>query len=87
MLSLFKEKMTINWIPVVNKSPQESELYAIYTGKLPDKEMAQVWTFGYIESAWRFLGSTSEINNWQSSTKQTEAMIRRKLQDQTKKQK
>ena len=87
MLLFFTEKMTISSIPVANKSPKESNLYAIYTGELSGKEISQVWTFGYIEGAWRFLGSTSEIHNWRSSTKQVEAIRRRSLQKRAENEK
>ena len=51
-------------IQVGNKSPEESDLCAIYTSDSPDKEINQAWLFGYVEGAWRFVGSTSEIDSW-----------------------
>jgi len=51
-------------IPVGNKSPKESDLCAIYTSDSPDKAINQACLFGYVGGAWRFVGSTSEIDSW-----------------------
>jgi hypothetical protein len=66
MLSVLKKSIVCR-IPVENKPPKESDLCAIYTNASPDKEIDQVWLFGYVEGAWRFVGSTSEIDTWLQS--------------------
>lgn len=65
---------------VENKSPKESDICAIYTSDSPDKEINQAFSFCYVEGAWRFAGSTSEIRNWTSQAKQVEALTRNILQ-------
>ncbi len=69
-------------IPVGNKAPEESDISAIYTSDTPEKEINQAWSFGYVEGAWRFTGSTSEIRNWNSQAKSAEALTRNILQQQ-----
>lgn len=67
-------------IPVSNKSPEESNICAIYTSDTPEKEINQAWSFGYVEGAWRFAGSTSEIRNWIPQAKTAEALTRKILE-------
>jgi hypothetical protein len=63
ILDYFRKSVVCR-IPVENKSPKELDLYAIYTSDSPDKEINQAWLFGYVGGAWRFVGSTSEIDSW-----------------------
>jgi len=78
----FAKKSIVCRIEVENKSPKESDLCAIYTSDSPDKEINQAWSFGYVEGAWRFAGSTSEIRNWIPQAKTAEALTRNILQKQ-----
>jgi len=76
----FVGKSIICRIPVENKSPKESDLCAIYTSDSPEKKINQAWAFAYVEGAWRFAGSTSEIRNWIPSATHAEALTRNTLQ-------
>ena len=71
-------------IKVENKSPEESDLCAIYTSASPDKQIDQAWSFGYVEGAWRFVGSTSEIDSWLQSAGSGAEMTRKVLRQQKK---
>jgi hypothetical protein len=75
-------KAIICRIEIENEPPKESDLCAIYSSQSPDKAIDQVWSFAYIEGAWRFAGSTSESDNWRAQAKQAEAMTRNILQSQ-----
>jgi len=76
----FAKKSIVCRIEVENKSPKESDLCAIYTSDSPDKEINQAVSFCYVEGAWRFSGSTSEIRNWIPQAKTVEALTRNILQ-------
>ena len=75
-------KATICRIEIENEPPKESDLCAIYSSQSPDKAIDQVWSFAYVDGAWRFAGSTSESDNWRAQAKQAEAMTRNILQSQ-----
>jgi hypothetical protein len=75
-------KAIICRIEIENEPPKESDLCAIYSSQSPDKTIDQVWSFAYVEGAWRFAGSTSETDNWRTQAKQAEAMTRNILQSQ-----
>ncbi len=68
-----------------NKPPQESDLCAIFTSESPEKTIDQVWSFAYVEGAWRFAGATGDMHNWRAQAKQAEALTRNILQSETKK--
>jgi hypothetical protein len=75
-------KAIICRIEIENEPSKESDLCAIYSSVSPDKTIDQVWSFAYVEGAWRFAGSTSERDNWRTQAKQAEAMTRNILQSQ-----
>lgn len=78
----FAKKSIVCRIKIEDKSPEESDISAIYTIDSPEKEINQAWSFGYVKGAWRFAGSTSEIRNWIPQAKTAEAFTRNILQSQ-----
>ncbi|HUT47518.1 MAG TPA: LamG domain-containing protein, partial [Sedimentisphaerales bacterium] len=72
-------------IEIENTSPEESDICAIYTSESPEKTIDQVWSFAYVEGAWRFAGSTSDIHNWSAQAKQAEALTRNILRSEAEK--
>jgi proline iminopeptidase len=74
-------KTTVCRIEVKDQPPQESDLAAIYTTDSPDKKINQVFMFGYIQGAWRFLGSDSGlVNGWRARAEADETQTRSILQ-------
>jgi hypothetical protein len=69
-------------IEIENEPPKESDLCAIYSSQSPEKTIDQVWSFAYVEGAWRFAGSTSETDNWRTQARQAEVMTRNILQSE-----
>ncbi|OHB63343.1 MAG: hypothetical protein A2168_02495 [Planctomycetes bacterium RBG_13_50_24] len=69
-------------IEIENEPPKESDLCAIYSSESPEKPIDQVWSFAYVEGAWRFAGSTSATDNWRTQAKQAEALTRNILQSE-----
>jgi|GEM_PF-966804 len=72
----FVQVSTVCRIPVYSGSPKESDVCAVYTSASPDKEIDQAFSFCFVEGAWRFAGSTSDIYNWIPQARQVEAMTR-----------
>jgi hypothetical protein len=81
----FVKKSIVCRIPVGNKSLEESDLCAIYTSDSSDEEINQAWSFCYVDGAWRFTGSTSEIRNWTPQARKVEALIRSVLDQEKRK--
>ena len=75
----FAKKSIVCRIRVENKPPKESDICAIYTSDSPENEINQAWSFGYVDGAWRFTGSTSEIDSWLPQARNVEALIRSML--------
>jgi len=74
-------------IEIEDKPPEESDLCAIYTRVSLEKPIDQVWSFAYVEGAWRFAGSTSVIDNWRTQAEQAEALTRNILRSEAEKAK
>lgn len=72
-------------IEIENRPPKESDICAIYTRESPEKPIDQVWSFAYVEGAWRFAGSTSATDNWRTQAQQAEALTRNTLQSEATK--
>jgi hypothetical protein len=78
-------KTTVCRVEVTDQPSQESDLAAIYTTESPDKKIDQVFMFGYIQGAWRVLGSGSNIvDDWRPHAKAGETQTRSILQQQNK---
>lgn len=67
-------------IEMENQQPEESDICAIFTSESPEKEANQLWSFGYVEGAWRFVNSTNATDNWKPQAQQAEALTRTALQ-------
>lgn len=65
---------------VANQIPRESDLCSVYTSNSPDADIGQVWTFGYIQGAWRFLNCTVPNDPWESFARKMEPRTREVLQ-------
>jgi len=63
-MSEFLEKLTVRRVMIENESPQENDLCAIFSSESPDKGIDEVSKFGYVEGAWRLLGSDDGIDDW-----------------------
>ncbi len=63
-----------------NEAPRESDLGSVYTSDGPNKDIGQVWTFGYVEGAWRFLNCTVPSDPWISAATKSESRTREILQ-------
>jgi hypothetical protein len=72
-------------IEIEDKPPEESDLCAIYTRESPEKPIDQVWSFAYVDRAWRFAGSTSSMDNWRTQAEQAEVLARNILQSEAEK--
>jgi hypothetical protein len=66
-----------------NEPPHESDLCSVYTSHSPGGGIGQIWTFGYVEGAWRFLNCTVPSDPWQSIAIKQEARTREILQKGT----
>jgi len=69
-------------IEIEDKPPEESDICAVFTSESPEKPIDQVWSFAYVEGAWRFAGSTSATDNWRTQAKQAETLTRNILQSE-----
>ncbi len=67
-------------IEVESEAPSESDLRSIYTSNSPNRDIDQIWTFGYVEGAWRFLNCTVPTDPWMSIATKCEARTREILQ-------
>jgi proline iminopeptidase len=63
-----------------NETPQESDICSIYTSQGPDADIGQVWSFGYVAGAWRFLNCTVPTDTWMSHARKNESRTREILQ-------
>ncbi len=82
-------KATVFRIDVEDRPPQESDLAAIFFTISPDQETNQILKFGYVQGAWRFLGSAGGASvvrqDWRPGAKPVEAATRNVLQEEAKK--
>jgi hypothetical protein len=66
-----------------NETPRESDLCSVYTSEGPNEDIDQIWSFGYVEGAWRFLNCTVPTDTWMSHARKNEARTREILQKGT----
>jgi hypothetical protein len=82
-------KATVFRVDVEDRPPQESDLAAIFFTISPDQKTNQILKFGYVQGAWRFLGSAGGAwvlqQDWRPGAKPAEEATRNILQEETKK--
>ncbi|MBN2315621.1 MAG: LamG domain-containing protein, partial [Sedimentisphaerales bacterium] len=79
------KKAIFRQIEIEDKPLEESDLCAIFTSESQEKTIDQVWSFAYVNGAWRFAGATGDMNNWSAQARQAEALTRNVLQKEAKK--
>ncbi len=81
-------KATLFRVDVENRSPQESDLAAIFFTVPPGQKTDQILKFGYVQGAWRFLGSAGGApvvrQDWRPGAQPAEAATRNILQEEVK---
>ncbi|MDT8304106.1 MAG: hypothetical protein RQ760_21670 [Sedimentisphaerales bacterium] len=75
-------KSTVCRVMIENESPQETDLCAIFSSESPNKDIDEVHKFGYVEGAWRFLGSDDGIDSWLQSAGFIAEMTRKVLRQE-----
>jgi hypothetical protein len=82
-------KATTFRVDVDDRSSQESDLAAIFFAASPGQKPNQIIKFGYVQGAWRFLGSEGGPSigrqDWRPGTEPAEAATRNILREETKK--